>query len=192
MHTYRWEFTHQPETLKKCKSDYMPSWLQILKGPSSTLRAKSKHLILGSQACIVCVPDLQENSLYSFNRPTLFHFRFALHVSCLKFSPSASNTHSLLGPSWQDWILFEVQPQHKNDGVSFQPDFLEPFHWTLLSSHPNLLCLMCVPNSIYHCWISIITFNFLHLFFASFQEKHGRRETAETRAKKPGHKVVTQ
>lgn len=98
MHTYRWEFTHQPETLKKCKSDYMPSWLQILKGPSSTLRAKSKHLILGSQACIVCVPDLQENSLYSFNRPTLFPLSFCtacflseILTICLKhsFSPWA-------------------------------------------------------------------------------------------------------
>lgn len=138
--------------------------------------------------CLICRRILY---IPSTDQPC-FHFHFALHVSCLKFSPFASNTHSLLGPSWQDWIFFEVQPQHNNDGVSFQPDFLEPFHWTLLSFHPNLLCLTCLPNSIYHYWIIVITFNFIHLFFAFFQEKQGRRETAETLAKKPRHKVVTQ
>lgn len=146
---------------------------------------------LGSQACVVCMPDLQENSVYSFNRSTLFPLSFCT-ARFLSEILTMSLTHSLLGPSWQDWILFEVQSQHNNDGVSFQPDFLEPFHWTLLSSHPNLLCITCLPNSIYHYWIIVITFNFLHLFFASFLEKQGRREIAETRAKKPGHKVVTQ
>lgn len=118
MHTYRWEFTHQPETLKKCKSDYMPSWLQIVKWAFQHTENKIQTSYLGvSGLHSLCAWSAGEFSIFLQQTDLVpLSFCTACFLSeiltiCLKHSFSPWALLAGLNPFWsaasaQKWWCF--------------------------------------------------------------------------------------